>query len=686
MFKSFRKSLVDYLLSFMLILLVFFLKPRTSYALNNGECINMSASLMKQIESGNVKLTYECFGAVGDGHTNDYNAILNTHKFANKEYVDKGIILTVYGGGADKTYYMGGDNLEPIYVITNVNWQKSNFIIDDYVLKNGKNTVDLSKSLFIVTSSMRVGTGKYVLEYNANNSGVKDSNVYRSLNGKIKKNTNNLLDFVNALKNDTLLMNSKFKKYFDEAHVWGINVKNSNLQFIRTGAGNANSGSNQEDIILVNSRTGEVLNEINWDYNDITQIRVWPISDTNIKISNGNFTTRTYNIVNTNKTYVQRNINVSFTGNVDFSNIYHFLDEGAHPYTSSMQTNQYANAYYGFIRLYDASYISFKNLYLTPHHYTNNLGTYDLVFDNSSNLLFENINYSCDEYKTDGTKDYNSCYKKKMINRDVWGVIGSNCSKNVIIRKSRVNRIDAHRGITNLFVDDSVVGDKGFTLTGRHYLYLRGVKIDRANTMINLRKDYGSTWDGIVVLNNVTHVLDDTSGSNVYTIYSNNTMDHDYGYQTVFPYVYTNGITYDTSRVSRNVNIQLLRLYPSVTNQISNKYSFYGNIRFANLKITSGKANIRMFSDDFVSNNYNLKLETYGKNNVVNVGYYNIDNFKLANNDNNVSRLKNKSINTKFSFTYSNSTINTVNNNGIGAAERFFNNLETKMRLSSVIS
>ena len=682
MLKLFRKSLFIILFVF----ICFFQGTKVSYALNTGECINMSSSFLEKIENGSVKLTYECFGAVGDGKVNDYQAILSAHKFANKEFIDKGIMLTVYGGGTDKTYYIGGDNLEPIYVITNVDWQKSNFIIDDYVLKNGKNSVDLSKNLFIITNPMRVGTGKFVLEYNVNDNNIVNSNVYKSLNGKVGKNVTNLLDFVNSLKNDTLLMNSRYKKYFDAAKVWGINVKNSNFQFIRTGLNNANSGSNQEDIILVNSSTGEVLNEINWDYDDITQIRVWPIPNTNIKISNGIFTTRTYNVVNGDKNYTQRNINVSFTGNVDINNIYHFLDEEAHPYTSSMQTNSYANAYYGFIRLYDAAFVSFKNLYLTPHHFTNNLGTYDLVFDNSSNLLFDNINYACDEYKSDGTKNYNSCYQKKMINPEVWGVIGSNCSKNVIIKNSRVNRVDAHRGITNLFVDNSVVGDKGFTLTGKRYLYLRKVKVDRANTMITLRKDYGSTWDGVVVLNEVTHVLDNHSGSNVYVFHSNNTMNHNYGYDTVFPYVYVNGITFDTSRVANNVNIHLLRLNPSVPSQGLYKYSFYGNVRFANLKLPYGKANIRMFEDSFVSNNNNLKLENYGKNNVVNVGYYNIDNFKLSGSDNNVNRLKNKGINTKFSFTFSNSTINTVNQNGIGTVERFFSNLEKKMKGSYFVS
>ena len=659
----------------------------SSYALNNGKCINMSSSLLRQIENGDVKLTYECFGAVGDGKVNDYEAILNTHKFANKEYVDKGIMLTVYGGGADKTYYMGGNNKEYISIITNVDWQKSNFIVDDYDVKNNVNTVNLSKSLFFVTTPLKIASGKSVLEYDiSKNNDVLNNDVYKSLNGKINTKTKNLLDFVNAIKNDTLMMKVSDKKFFNDSQVWAINVKDKTMRFIRRGANNVNSGNNQEDIVLINSKTGDVLNEINWDYNDITQIRVWPIPDTNIKIQNGYFTTKTYNIVDKSKTYVQRNIYVAFTGNVDFSNIYHFLDEGAHPYTSSLQTNQYANAYYGFIRLYDAAYVNFNNLYLTPHNYTNNLGTYDLVFDNSSNLLFNNINYACDEYKSDGSKDYNSCYKKKMINPDVWGVMASNSSKNVIIRKSRVNRIDAHRGITNLFIDDSVVGNKGLTLIGKHYLYLRNVKFDRAYTMINFRNDYGSSWEGTVVLNNIESVLDDTTGSAPFVFYSDNAMNHDFGYQSYFPAIYVNGIKFDTSRVTKNINIHLLRLNTNVPNDSLNKYNFYGNVRFANLKITHGKADINLFANAFAKVDSNLKLENYGKTNVVNIGYYDIDQFKLANNKDIENRLKNRNINTKFTFTNSNSTIDTVNKNGIGNAETFFSNLEKTMKMPDPVT
>ena len=662
-------------------------KMNFSYAIDTGKCVNMSSSYMKKIENGSVKLTYECFGAVGDGKVNDYNAILNTHKFANKEYVDKGIMLTVYGGGADKTYYMGGYNKEAISVITNVDWQKSNFIVDDYDVVNNANTVDLSKNLFFITTPLKVANGKSVLEYDVSkNANVVSSNVYKSLNGKITTKTKNLIHFVNAVKTDTFMMKNGDKKYFNDSQVWAINVKNRNMRYIRRGANNVNSGNNQEDIILINSSTGEVLNEINWDYDDITQIRVWPIPDTTITVQNGYFTTKTYNIVDKNKTYVQRNIYVAFSGNVNFNNIYHFLDEGAHPYTSSLQKNANANAYYGFIRLYDAAYVNFNNLYLSPHHFTNNLGTYDLVFDNSSNLVFNNINYACDEYKSDGTKDYNSCYQKKMINPDVWGVMASNSSKNVIIKKSRMNRVDAHRGITNLFIDDSVVGNKGLTLIGKHYLYLRKVKFDRAYTMFNFRNDYGSSWEGTVVLNDITSVLDDTTGTAPYVFYSDNAMDHDFGYDCYFPAIYANDIKFDTKRVTKNINIHLLRLNTNVPVNSLNKYIFNGNVRLANLKISDGKADINLFANAFAKVDNNLKLENYGKKNVVNIGYYNIDQFKLANNKDNENRLKNKSIDTKFSFTNSNSTIDTINKNGIGNAETFFNNLEKTMKMPTSIA
>ena len=82
-------------------------------------------------------VTYEDFGAVGDGKTEDYAAICRTHEYANEHK------LTVKGTPG-KTYYikdtkLGTDEVHVAVIKTNVDWCGAHFIIDDTDLTVMKN-------------------------------------------------------------------------------------------------------------------------------------------------------------------------------------------------------------------------------------------------------------------------------------------------------------------------------------------------------------------------------------------------------------------------------------------------------------------------------------------------------------------------------------------------------------------
>ena len=83
----------------------------------------------KEFEFGRDYVTYEDFGAVGDGKTEDFAAICKTHEYANKHK------LTVKGTPG-KTYYIrdtkcGTDEVHTAIIKTNVDWCGAHFIIDD---------------------------------------------------------------------------------------------------------------------------------------------------------------------------------------------------------------------------------------------------------------------------------------------------------------------------------------------------------------------------------------------------------------------------------------------------------------------------------------------------------------------------------------------------------------------------
>ena len=75
---------------------------------------------------------YEDFGAVGDGKTDDFDAIKRAHEYANENGLD---VVT----DGSKTYYIGDTTIDvaekkakaPIEIKTNVDWNTSKFIIDD---------------------------------------------------------------------------------------------------------------------------------------------------------------------------------------------------------------------------------------------------------------------------------------------------------------------------------------------------------------------------------------------------------------------------------------------------------------------------------------------------------------------------------------------------------------------------
>jgi hypothetical protein len=75
------------------------------------------------VEFENDLVHYEAFGAVGDGVTDDMQAICDAHAYANEHGLD---VRTK----PDATYYIGGKPLTAV-ITTNTDWNTSRFTIDD---------------------------------------------------------------------------------------------------------------------------------------------------------------------------------------------------------------------------------------------------------------------------------------------------------------------------------------------------------------------------------------------------------------------------------------------------------------------------------------------------------------------------------------------------------------------------
>lgn len=56
-----------------------------------------------------------------------------------------------------------------------------------------------------------------------------------------------------------------------------------------------------------------------------------------------------------------------------------------------------------------------------------------------------------------------------------WGIIGTNYTKDVIYKNCELNRIDAHSGVHNLTIEDSIVGIRGITVVESGKLNIENV-------------------------------------------------------------------------------------------------------------------------------------------------------------------------------------------------------------------
>lgn len=689
-FEKNNKRNIIMLISFAIVFGVFFNGLFGLNVVNAQEMNNygLSEETINKIKNGEIKITYDLFGAKGDGKTNDIEAIRKAHDFANELYVRTGKMYTVYA--PKKAYYIGsaGENGE-IDIATNVHWQNSSFIVDDYIdaNKDGINDVDATKNLFRIVSPLKIfgklnNRNMYYLNYTEEVlDELSSSKAINSQTISLKALVDAFYDGKITVSTSNFYKNNKEKleKYFSGSQRWAIYVTDSTKRYKRNGGSGAQvNGVEQAEMIIIDGKTGEVLSDINWSYDDIQTIRVFPIPDTQITIKGGNFTTYTNNFIYTKnssgkleRTYYNRNINVYYTGNVKISNIYHYLNENEHLNTT--QCVPTANQYQGFLKISNSAFVNANNIYLSAHTYgylldsngkktSSPVGTYDLSLSHAINIFLDNINYSNDIYKEDGTINYSACYEKNMISDTRWGIMGTNDTKNIFITNSRLNRIDAHRSVTNLYVEDTTLGSKGLTLTGAGYGYFYGknLKIDRAEKFLTLRKDYGSIWHGIMVLENINYVIDKEE-TNPIIIYSDNDQNWDFGYTAYFPQLYINGLTIDTvTRGAKNVDyVTFVRLSNLSNSKKKYLYKFKGDIYLNNL--TTSGTTVKLFDNSFMSNSrITLNKSSYGGDNVVNI---------YLDSDVVVDSVFNSSSNTKFKLV-------TTMEPQITRVQRFFENLK----------
>jgi len=294
-----------------------------------------------------------------------------------------------------------------------------------------------------------------------------------------------------------------------------VSVTNSNVRrYIRFGP-NQNSGSPQTDIFIVD-KNGKVDMDspIIWDFEQITDITALPIDETTLTITGGHFTTIA-NKADSKYTYYSRGISIR-RSNVIVDGLEHRItgeeDHGA--------------PYGGFIFAGDCSYVMVRNTILTGHKtyqtigsagVSVSMGTYDISLNRALNVSFVN------------------CSQTNDINDGrYWGILGSNYCKNLIYDKCIFSRFDAHMGVANATIRNSTLGHQGINAIGCGTFTVENSTIN-GSSLINLRSDYGSTWQGEVIIRNCQFIPSGGRPSNASLIGGSYSGQHDFGYTCYMP-------------------------------------------------------------------------------------------------------------------------------------------------------
>jgi hypothetical protein len=298
-----------------------------------------------------------------------------------------------------------------------------------------------------------------------------------------------------------------------------IRVTNSeHRDFVRFGS-NQNNGNPRQDVFLVKKDgTLDESTDVAFEFDKITMLEIFPADDYHITVKNGNFA----NICcRSAKETEYKNLYRSFLrgfrverSNVTIENMTHRMidepplvtDSGKDDLTPMFGERNESYPYQGFIVAMLANNLTIKNCLLTSHttYYEDKpatvstgwkvpnpvpMGTYDYYFHYSNNISLIGVKQDCPT----GIGDTR-----------YWGIMASNNCKNLVLDNCYVNRFDAHRGFWNAKITNSTIGHS-INITGGGHLYMENVTKLTGSAYLNIRGDYGGSFEGDIVLKNCHH-------------------------------------------------------------------------------------------------------------------------------------------------------------------------------------
>ncbi len=478
-----------------------------------------AATEAKRGVSTDRPVSYEAFGAVGDGLADDLPAIVAAHAFANAH----GLSVKTK---PDATYHLGRRALTAI-IATDTDWSVSRFVINDTDVENHR------VSLFAVRSLLK----PVVLP-------------------------------IQRLTRDQRLLDVQPPR-----DCW-VRVENGRKRvYIRKGL-NQNNGAPQRDCFILR-RDGTIEGAIDWDYDTITRVEAQPIDERPLVLKGGIFTT-TANRMKQDKGYNYWLRNIAITrSNTTVEGLTHHVvgeTEVGHPYS-------------GFLAVSSCANVTLRDCFVTGHKtYSTigaagkpvSMGTYDL----SAN---EVVNFTMV-----------GCRMDNICDPTRWGVIGTNFCKNILLENCVLSRMDTHQGVSGTYtLRGCTLGHAGLNAIGRGTLTVENSTLN-GRSFISLRGDYGSTWEGAVVIRNSRWIPACGATVQPTLLSASNDGQHDFGYPCFMPREITiDGLVIDDRNVPKDYQGPYLFTDPDGASAPEAnrpfRYQLTEQVTLRNLTISSGR-------------------------------------------------------------------------------------------------
>ena len=447
---------------------------------------------------------YEDYGAVGDGKTDDTAAIRAAHQEANESN------QTVYGTKG-KTYLITKCS-KPIEIKTDTDWRGATFIFDATAF-----TAEDSGNVFLIANNLP--------SFNINNA---SDQILKAINDAKDENGLVIRGIDHGDKQTT-----KLDVGIREPLM--LKVYNSSARtYIRLGYTDA-KGDEQCEIVVVDENGNiDPTTPFLLDYEQVTKIVGYRISTEPITVKNATIISRNslVNLLGGYKT-ISHGIEVS-RPNTTIENITHVI-ENEYAYDVPTRKDEKTGLWYdvsdegfkydkekggkyGFTKdgkAYDGSdvrqftgfsYTGIINVSSTHNTLVKNCvfqaryhyeeGTYDISCYNSNQTEFR----SCTQNNF-FIKDENGNDTKQSNIGTYWGIAGTNYCKNLYFTDSTLSRFDAHCGVFNGGVKGGKIAV--IRLIGGGTFTLDGVEFYARQTPIQLREDYGATFNGTLIIKDV---------------------------------------------------------------------------------------------------------------------------------------------------------------------------------------